>query len=81
LGVSSKVFLVLAQLPPNGMEFNVDPLLTLSIIIREIVLMFLGCFLLYKWFKAEKRFYTDLPFLMAISIFILIIAKGFDILL
>lgn len=69
---------VLAQLPPGGMEFNVDPLLTISIIAREIVLIFLGFFLLNKWVKAEKRFYSDLPFLMALTTFILIVAKAYD---
>ncbi len=69
---------VLAQLPPGGMKFNVDPLLTISIIAREIVLIFLGFFLLNKWFKAEKRFYSDLPFLMALTTFILIVAKAYD---
>jgi len=69
---------VLAQLPPGGMEFNVDPLLTISIIAREIVLIFLGFFLLNKWLKSEKRFFTDLPFLMALTTFILIVAKAYD---
>ncbi len=69
---------VLAQSPPTGMEFNVDPLLTISIIAREIVLIFLGFFLLNKWLKAEKRFYSDLPFLMALTTFILIVAKAYD---
>lgn len=69
---------VLAQLPPGGMEFNIDPLLTISIIAREIVLIFLGFFLLKKWLKSEKRFFTDLPFLMALTTFILIVAKAYD---
>lgn len=69
---------VLAQSPPTGMEFNVDPLLTISIIAREIVLIFLGFFLLNKWLKSEKRFFTDLPFLMALTTFILIVAKAYD---
>lgn len=69
---------VLAHLPPTGMEFNVDPLLTISIIAREIVLIFLGFFLLNKWLKSEKRFFTDLPFLMALTTFILIVAKAYD---
>lgn len=69
---------VLAQLPPGGMEFNVDPLLAISIIAREIVLVFLGFFLLNKWLKSEKHFFTDLPFLMALTTFILIVAKAYD---
>ncbi len=70
--------IVLAQQPPDGMEFNVDPLLILTIIAREIVLIGLGSFLLFKWFKAEKRFITDLPFLMALTTFILVVAKAYD---
>ena len=69
---------VLAQIPPDGLEFIVDPLLTLTIIIRMIVLVILGSFLIYKWLKSEKRFFTDFPFLMALSTFILVIAKAYD---
>lgn len=75
---SINISFVFAQIPPSGLEFNVDPLLALTIIIREIVLLILGLFLFYKWIKSEKRFYTDLPFLMALTTFILVLAKAYD---
>lgn len=60
---------------------SLDINLVSIIILRSIILTLFGTFLLSKWLRAEKRFYSDFPFIMAITMFILVGAKIFDLFL
>lgn len=67
-----------AQNPLDIFVLNIDSKLVIAIIVREIVLILLGSYLMLRWLKAEKRFFTDFPFLMAVTTFILFVAKLYD---
>ncbi len=45
----------------------VEPLLPIIEIFKVFVMTFIGCILLAKWIRGEKRFYTDMPFLFGIA--------------
>ncbi|MFX1317990.1 MAG: hypothetical protein ACFE9D_00955 [Promethearchaeota archaeon] len=57
-----------------------DPLWLLELA-KVIILFALGFLLLIRWFRAERRFYTDIPFLFAIGFFILAGAESVDVLI
>ncbi|MFW9831578.1 MAG: hypothetical protein ACFFD8_07370 [Candidatus Thorarchaeota archaeon] len=45
----------------------------------KLILMFLiGGILLFRWYRAEVRFYTDIPFLFGIAMFFAGAAEGID---
>jgi hypothetical protein len=43
-----------------------DPLWILELV-KVLILLALGVLLLIRWFRAESRFYTDIPFLFALG--------------
>lgn len=57
-----------------------DPLWILELV-KVIILFALGLLLLIRWGRAERRFYTDIPFLFALGFFILAGAESVDVLI
>ncbi len=61
------------------MELALD--LYVTIISRVAVMFACGGYLFYRWAKAPRRYYFDLPFLMGVSFSALAVSKIFDIFL
>ncbi len=59
------------------MELTLD--LYIAITVRIAVLFACGGYLFYRWARAPRRYYFDLPFLIGISYIALAISKFFDI--
>lgn len=57
-----------------GVEFN----LYLAIVSRVVILSIFSVYLLRRWAQSEKRFYTDFPFLISLTMGILAVAKLYD---
>ncbi|MFX1492257.1 MAG: hypothetical protein ACFFBU_08335 [Promethearchaeota archaeon] len=57
-----------------------DPLWILELV-KVTILFALGLLLLIRWSRAERRFYTDIPFLFALGFFILAGAESVDVLI
>jgi hypothetical protein len=57
-----------------------DPLWILELV-KVIILFALGILLLLRWTRAERRFYSDIPFLFALGFFILSGAESVDVLI
>ena len=57
-----------------------DPLWLLELV-KVLILFALGFLLILRWFRAERRFYTDIPFLFALGFFILAGAESVDVLI
>jgi hypothetical protein len=56
--------------------------LNLFVITIKIVVVFtMGIFLLLKWFKQDKQYFSDIPFLFSSFFIILVFAKFFDLLI
>lgn len=68
----------LALVSPGGTTGNVDILLTVAVIFRVIVMAGLGIFLWSKWIRSDKRFISDLTFLMGLTCLILVAGKLYD---
>ncbi len=59
------------------MELTLD--LYITITVRIAVLFACGGYLFYRWAKAPRRYYFDLPFLIGLSFTALAISKFFDV--
>ncbi len=54
-------------------------ILLLSTGLKIMTLIFISGFLLFNWWNQEKRYYTDFPFLNALTFMVYAIGKGIDI--
>jgi len=45
-----------------------DPFLWIVEVFKVIVQVIIGCVLLYRWYRAEHHYYTDMPFLFGLSL-------------
>jgi hypothetical protein len=57
-----------------GVEIN----LYLAIVSRVVVLSIFSIYLFRRWWQSEKRFYSDFPFLISLTMGILAVAKLYD---
>lgn len=56
-----------------------EPLLPIIEISKVFVMILIGIILLTKWFRGEKRFYTDMPFLFGIAMFFAAAGESLDV--
>lgn len=57
-----------------------ESLLPIIEIFKVVVQFLIGFILLYKWSRAERRFYTDMPFLFGIAMFFAAAGETMDVL-
>ncbi len=58
-----------------------EPLLPIIEISKVFVMTLIGVILLAKWFRGEKRFFTDMPFLFGIAMFFAAGGESLDVLM
>jgi len=56
-------------------------ILTTIVLIKIVLISIMGGFLLYRWYRQEQQYFSDIPFLFSNFFFILIFGKLLDILL
>lgn len=59
------------------MSIGID--LFLATISRVVILSIFSIYFMRRWLQSEKRFYSDFPFLIAVTMIMLAVAKTYDI--